>query len=504
MAAATTTPPTINTNTGVVYPTANGQRLVYDTGNIVDVLRNSQSDITIVGGHRGYWREDMVPENSLRAIQRASDNNLEMIEIDIKMSRDGVPVLSHDFTLGRVTVGGGYDLVSATTSGTLQGYRLKDKNGTATPDHLPTLEQALDYIHDHRIAIVVALDIKDRNAALACWELVKRKQNAWNNPAYNWVIFKINATVYPFPVDMVYEFKGMLTPTDPNNPAKPWKKGFYYDKLLYMPVYATNMVDKLDCLDSQRRFKAQPFCVGLEINYKQAGGILVEQMNDIHDEAVNQKRYRTKAIFNAIPDAGGDRFWKANGYQTYRLQDIYYTAKNGKRDTDDQRGSWQFLTQENFHMIVTDEPISLANTYLKGKNLRNTSRFRPHPDGVNDEVDPHGASPNSDSTAAQTARLGAQSMTSRPTLSRTPGAYPNPTQGNLTVSLNQATEGMVQFRVTDQLGRTVLTQERKLPAGEQQVDLPNLRAAGAKPGLYLLQVTPGNGQPRQTMKVQVN
>lgn len=260
--AATTNPPAAAPidSTYSVNSYTDGTRLIYDTGNIIDVLRHPKTDLTAVVAHRGCFQAGGVPENSLAAIQRASDTNMELIELDIKMSSDGVPVLSHDMTVGRTTVGGrgNYRLVSSFTNGELQTFRLEDKYGDPTNQFIPTLEQALDYIHDHRISIVVALDIKDRAAARACWALIKRKRNAWDNPAYNWVILKMNATVYNYPSDVAYDLPGLLKPQDPSNPNGPWVKDFYYDKLLYIPVYTTNMSDKLDCLESFRDFAGQP------------------------------------------------------------------------------------------------------------------------------------------------------------------------------------------------------------------------------------------------------
>lgn len=221
----------------------------------------------------------------------------------------------------------------------------------------------------------------------------------------------------------------------------------------------------------------------------------------------------TKCIFNALPDAtnrGSDLFWSADGYHTYRLSDLYWPpankpAWNGKRDTDDKRGDWNFLINDpnNFKMITTDLPNTLAN-HLGTLGRRNINWYRPHPDGVRDEVDPHNTS--SDSSTPSNARLSATTLRASAPAATTlgVGVYPNPTSGNLTVGLNQEKEGTVVFRITDQTGRTVLSQKRSLPAGVQQVALPNLRANGARPGLYLLQVTPSNGQPRQTFKVQVN
>ena len=50
--------------------------------------------------HRGYARR--FPENTLIAVQAAADAGARFIEIDVQLSRDGVPVLFHDRTLARL------------------------------------------------------------------------------------------------------------------------------------------------------------------------------------------------------------------------------------------------------------------------------------------------------------------------------------------------------------------------------------------------------------------
>jgi len=50
--------------------------------------------------HRGYTRH--FPENTLLALERAVEAGAKFVEIDIQLSRDGVPVLYHDRTLKRL------------------------------------------------------------------------------------------------------------------------------------------------------------------------------------------------------------------------------------------------------------------------------------------------------------------------------------------------------------------------------------------------------------------
>jgi glycerophosphoryl diester phosphodiesterase len=56
-------------------------------------------------GHRGAAR--FAPENTLAGIQKALELGFEYIEMDVRSTRDGVPVLLHDTTVDRTTSGSG-------------------------------------------------------------------------------------------------------------------------------------------------------------------------------------------------------------------------------------------------------------------------------------------------------------------------------------------------------------------------------------------------------------
>ena len=56
-------------------------------------------------GHRGV--KDLCPENTLESILKAFDLGLSFVEIDVKISKDSVPILLHDDTLDRTTNGSG-------------------------------------------------------------------------------------------------------------------------------------------------------------------------------------------------------------------------------------------------------------------------------------------------------------------------------------------------------------------------------------------------------------
>ena len=57
-------------------------------------------------GHRGV--KDLCPENTLESIVRAYEIGLSFVEIDVKISKDKLPILLHDDTLDRTTNGSGF------------------------------------------------------------------------------------------------------------------------------------------------------------------------------------------------------------------------------------------------------------------------------------------------------------------------------------------------------------------------------------------------------------
>ena len=89
--------------------------------------------------HRG--NHNNAPENSLKSIQDAINEAIEMVEIDIRQTKDGKFVLMHDSTLDRTTNGSGD--VSDFTLAELQQLKLKDNRGVLTNEEIPALQEAL-------------------------------------------------------------------------------------------------------------------------------------------------------------------------------------------------------------------------------------------------------------------------------------------------------------------------------------------------------------------------
>lgn len=85
-------------------------------------------------GHRGASGD--YPENTVVAFRRALDAGAEALELDVRLSADGVPVVIHDDTVERTTDG-----VGVVATATLASLRELDAGGG---ERIPTLAEVLE------------------------------------------------------------------------------------------------------------------------------------------------------------------------------------------------------------------------------------------------------------------------------------------------------------------------------------------------------------------------
>ena len=107
---------------------------------ILAQINDPNSDYVVVISHRGDWRN--YPENSIPAIESVIRMGVDMMELDVKMTKDSVLVLCHDKTINRTTNGKGK--VSDMTYDSLMTFNLKRAHGVKTDSiKMPTLREAL-------------------------------------------------------------------------------------------------------------------------------------------------------------------------------------------------------------------------------------------------------------------------------------------------------------------------------------------------------------------------
>lgn len=103
---------------------------------------------TIVVAHRG--GASIGPENTLTSIGAAIDAGVDLIEVDVQLTADGVPVLMHDWTVDRTTDGTG-----AAWSMPVSEISALTVNGTEA--RVPTLRSALQAIAPSRVSAMLEL-----------------------------------------------------------------------------------------------------------------------------------------------------------------------------------------------------------------------------------------------------------------------------------------------------------------------------------------------------------
>ncbi|MFD6416068.1 glycerophosphodiester phosphodiesterase [Streptomyces sp. NPDC060194] len=116
------------------------------------------SHLTI--GHRGVM--GVEPENTLRSFLRAEREGLDVIELDLHLSKDGALVVMHDAEVDRTTDGKG-----AISDLTLAELRTLD---AGLGERVPLFEEVLD-----AVAAPLQAEIKDTAAAQALAEVMLRR-----------------------------------------------------------------------------------------------------------------------------------------------------------------------------------------------------------------------------------------------------------------------------------------------------------------------------------------
>lgn len=143
--------------------------------------KNTKLILPPIIGHRGAC--GYAPENTLESLHSAAEMGVEMVEFDVKLTKDNVPILFHDDTLERTTNGHG-----AVAEKTLEELKELDAGSwfsgadadSFTGLSIPTLEEALEVIIDHGLGINMEIkpcagrEVETAEAALdvlsRCWD----------------------------------------------------------------------------------------------------------------------------------------------------------------------------------------------------------------------------------------------------------------------------------------------------------------------------------------------
>lgn len=134
--------------------------------NIIRTFYHDHAQV-LVAAHRA--DHEVYPENSIPAIQSAIDKGIDIVELDIRETKDGVLVLMHDESIEKKTDGKGK--VSELTFAELQAFQLK-REGIVSREKIPTFESALQ-LAKGKIMIDIDFKAETKSAMISTCKMVQ-------------------------------------------------------------------------------------------------------------------------------------------------------------------------------------------------------------------------------------------------------------------------------------------------------------------------------------------
>lgn len=133
----------------VVHQSFAQQATSKELEKLIAQFKKPSKDYVLVAAHRGDWRN--APENSIRAVQNCIDMGVDIVEIDVRRTKDGHLIVMHDLYLDRTTTGKGK--IENITLDSLKKIYLKSGCGVKTRHRIPTLEELMLSVKGKRILI---------------------------------------------------------------------------------------------------------------------------------------------------------------------------------------------------------------------------------------------------------------------------------------------------------------------------------------------------------------
>lgn len=294
-----------NTDFPVAFQDVN-QSIPKSQKNVSGLLDQYLNDTNVlVVAHRADWRN--ACENSLLAIQSAIEMGVDMIEIDLKKTKDNQLILMHDHTLDRTTTGSGP--VKEHTLEQIKKLYLKDGAGHKTQFTVPTLKEALLVAKGK---VLINLD-----QSFEYFEYVLPILKETNTTGQ--IIIK----GYNTPIDKVKE-----------------KLGVYIDSVQYMPIIKLGKKGYKKLFNEALEYPFQ----AVEFTFSSDTIPEVEKLSVF-------KKNGTRVWVNAL--------WPEHN-----------AGHHDDRALRDPDNSYGWLLSKGVNIIQTDRPALLLN-YLRTKNLHN-------------------------------------------------------------------------------------------------------------------------------------
>lgn len=122
---------------------------------IREKLLKGDTSSVIVASHRGDWRN--FSENTLEGLDGAVAMGVDIVELDLQMTKDSVIIVMHDPKIDRTTTGKGK--ISELTLDSIRKVKLKNGCAIRTQQRVPTLEE---YLNHAKGKVMLNLDKADR------------------------------------------------------------------------------------------------------------------------------------------------------------------------------------------------------------------------------------------------------------------------------------------------------------------------------------------------------
>jgi glycerophosphoryl diester phosphodiesterase len=140
----------------MLFSCKSNKKLKSDTTNrAIEKISELSKQNILVCAHRSYHK--MSPENSLQSLRDAIETHIDIVELDIRTTKDSILVLMHDNTINRTTIGIGK--VKDYTFSELQQFNLKIGDSITT-HKIPLASEALKILKGR---LIPNLDLKAVN-----------------------------------------------------------------------------------------------------------------------------------------------------------------------------------------------------------------------------------------------------------------------------------------------------------------------------------------------------
>ncbi len=276
---------------------------------LIKTLNNPKDSSVLVVAHRGDWRN--APENSLPAFANCILMNIDMIELDLKMTKDGHLIIMHDQTIDRTTNGHGKP--TDYTLDEIREFRLKNGLGRVTNNKIPTLEEVLYLCKDK---ILINID-KGYDYFKEVYALTEKTATT------NQVVIKSS-----FLLSKVQEENGEVL-----------------NKVIYMPIINLDRPEAEKMLEEYLAVKP----VAIECCFKEVTPQVIH-------------------LFEKIKSSG-IRIWINSLWASLNAgHDDDMAVEENKPDE-----SWGWILNQGATLIQTDRPVKLME-YLNLKNRRNCTK----------------------------------------------------------------------------------------------------------------------------------